>query len=116
MQVGNIDYCRDPFRGLEVIFTSFVQIKYSLNFYFDLLISFVSFVKPFALVVKREKPSLKHISDRSLQNTQFSLQSIAAVSCSSDAYRLGGVKMVLGLTGKLGREWVGAWVHGRCMA
>ena len=41
----------------------------------------------------------------------------AAVSCSLNAYRLGGLKMGLGLTGKLGRAWVGAWmvsgvVHG----
>ena len=39
---------------------------------------------------------------------------IAAVSCSLVTPRLGGVKMGLGLTGKLGRAWVGAWVvlHG----
>ena len=29
----------------------------------------------------------------------------------SDAYRLGGVGLVSGTTGKLGRAWVGAW-HG----
>ena len=34
-------------------------------------------------------------------------------SCSRDTPRLGGVKMGLGLTGKLGHAWVGAWVvHG----
>ena len=34
----------------------------------------------------------------------------AAVSCSHILYRLGGVKMGLGLMGKLGRAWIGAWV------
>ena len=43
--------------------------------------------------------------------TQFVAHlNLAAVSCSSDAYRLGGVKIGLGLMGKLGRAWVGAWV------
>ena len=37
---------------------------------------------------------------------------IALVSCSSTGCRLGGVKMGSGSTGKLGRAWVGAWVHG----
>ena len=40
----------------------------------------------------------------------------AAVSCSSDAYWLGGVKMLSGTTGKLGRAWHrcmgGAWCGG----
>ena len=40
----------------------------------------------------------------------FLSQCIAAVSCSSVPNRLGGVKIGLGLTGKLGRAWVGAWV------
>ena len=30
----------------------------------------------------------------------------------ADGYMLGGVKWGLGLTDKLGRAWVGAWVHG----
>ena len=34
---------------------------------------------------------------------------VAAVSCS-DGPVLGGVKSGLGLTGKLGRAWVGTWV------
>ena len=37
-------------------------------------------------------------------------QKIAAVSCSPNGYRLGGVKFGFWLTGKLGRAW-----H-RCMA
>ena len=44
------------------------------------------------------------------------MESIAAVSCSPDPYRLGGVKFVFWLTGELGRAWHrcmgGAWVHG----
>ena len=44
--------------------------------------------------------------------------STAAVSCSPDGAMSGGVKMGLGLTGKLGCAWVCAWVgasmHG-CM-
>ena len=32
------------------------------------------------------------------------------VSCSAVVYRLGGVKIGLGLTGKLGPAWVGACV------
>ena len=41
------------------------------------------------------------------------MNGIAAVSCSTSGYRLGGVKMGLGLTGKPGRAWVGVWVgHG----
>ena len=41
---------------------------------------------------------------------------IAAVSCSTVGYRLGGVKFGSGTTGKLGRAWVCAWlVHGWCM-
>ena len=39
-------------------------------------------------------------------------QKIAAVSCSPNGYRLGGVKFGFWLTGKLGRAWVVAWVHG----
>ena len=43
----------------------------------------------------------------------------AAVSCSPDVYRLGGVGLGFWLTGKLGRAWVGswhgAWVHGWVM-
>ena len=40
----------------------------------------------------------------------------AVVSCSPNAYRLGGVKKGLGLTGKPGCAWVGAWVmHGWCL-
>ena len=35
---------------------------------------------------------------------------MAAVSCSPDAYRLGGVGFGFWLTGKLGHAWVGAWV------
>ena len=34
---------------------------------------------------------------------------VAAASCVADGYMLGGVKM--GLTGKLGCDWVGAWMH-----
>ena len=34
----------------------------------------------------------------------------AAVLCSPIPYWLGGVGLGLGLTGKLGRAWVGAWV------
>ena len=37
--------------------------------------------------------------------------STAAVSCSPDGAMSGGVKMGLGLTGKLGRAWVSAWVQ-----
>ena len=41
---------------------------------------------------------------------------VAAVSCSPDAYRFGGVGFGFWLTGKLGRAWHrcmdGAWVHG----
>ena len=38
---------------------------------------------------------------------------IAAESCSPDMPRLGGVGLVSGMTGRLGLEWVGAWlVHG----
>ena len=46
---------------------------------------------------------------------------LAAVSCSSGVPWLGGVKMGLGLMGKLGRAWVlhgcmgVAWVHGWVM-
>ena len=50
----------------------------------------------------------------------FSVQTIlhiAAVSCSPNAYRSVGVKMGLGLMGKLGHAWVGTWmVHGWCIA
>ena len=52
------------------------------------------------------------------QNSQFSLN-IAAVSCSSNGYRLGGVKMVSGTTGKLGRAWhfwLGQLSRAWCMA
>ena len=41
-------------------------------------------------------------------------QHIAAVSCSLNVSRLGGVKMGFWLTGKLGRAWVGTW-HGAWM-
>ena len=45
---------------------------------------------------------------------------IAAVSCSSNGYRLGGVKMWSGTTGKLSRAWHrcmgGAWVPGSLVA
>ena len=34
----------------------------------------------------------------------------AAVSFVADVYRLGGVGLGSGLTGKPGRAWVGAWV------
>ena len=48
------------------------------------------------------------------------LNSIAAVSCSPDAYRLGGAGFGFGMTGKLGRAWCrcmgGAWVHGYLVA
>ena len=40
---------------------------------------------------------------------------IAAVSCVAGVYRLGGVKMGLGLMDKLGRALVGAWVVHGCM-
>ena len=41
------------------------------------------------------------------------LKCVAAVSCSLNVYRLGGVKMVCGTMRKLGRAWVDAWVvHG----
>ena len=47
-------------------------------------------------------------------------QGKAAVSCSSSAYRLGGVGFGIWLTGKLGRAWHrcmgGAWVHGSLVA
>ena len=33
----------------------------------------------------------------------------AAVSCSPDAYRLGGVGLGSRMMGKLGRAWDGAW-------
>ena len=33
----------------------------------------------------------------------------AAVSCSPDAYRLPATGFLSGMTGKLGRAWVGAW-------
>ena len=36
-------------------------------------------------------------------------QDTPAVSCSADGPRLSGVKMGLGLTGKPGHAWVGAW-------
>ena len=37
----------------------------------------------------------------------------AAVSCSADTVRLGGVGFGFWLTGKLGHAWVSAWVeHG----
>ena len=43
---------------------------------------------------------------------------IAAVSCSPDGPRFGGVKMWSGMTGKLGRAWHwylgGAWVAAWC--
>ena len=35
---------------------------------------------------------------------------IAAVSCSTDAYRLPAMGFGIWLTGKMGYEWVGAWV------
>ena len=42
----------------------------------------------------------------------------AAVLCSPNAPRLGGVGLGSGSTGKLGRAWVGAWhgawVYGCC--
>ena len=38
------------------------------------------------------------------------IQYQAAVTCSSVTARLGGVKMGSGMTGKLHRAWVGAWV------
>ena len=54
----------------------------------------------------------------SFENQQaiISLQGIAAVLCSSIPYSSAGVGLGsgLGLTGKLGRAWVGAWVHGGC--
>ena len=37
----------------------------------------------------------------------------AAVSCSPDAYQLGGVGLGFWLTGKLGRVWVDSWVGAR---
>ena len=38
---------------------------------------------------------------------------VATVSCSAVGYMLGGVKLGSGMTGKLGRAWVSAWlVHG----
>ena len=43
-------------------------------------------------------------------NLLYTVLTIAEVSCSPDAYRLGGVKLGFWLTGKLGRAW-----H-RCMA
>ena len=44
---------------------------------------------------------------------QFIDKGLAAVSCSLNTPRLGGVGFGSGLTGKLGRAWVGAWVvHG----
>ena len=36
----------------------------------------------------------------------------AAVQCGPVTPMLGGVGLVFWLTGKLGRAWVGAWVHG----
>ena len=42
--------------------------------------------------------------------------SLAAVSCSLDAYRLDGVGLVSGMTGKLGHAWVVyGLVHGKCL-
>ena len=35
---------------------------------------------------------------------------VAAESCSLSVPMLGGVGLGLGLTGKLGRAWVGEWV------
>ena len=52
--------------------------------------------------------SYKHIFSLGI----LSLINTAAVSCSADGPVLGGVKMGLGETGKLGR----AWCMGRCMA
>ena len=44
-------------------------------------------------------------------------EQIEAKSCSADVYRLGGVRMGLGLTGKLGLAYgMGVWVlYGWCM-
>ena len=39
---------------------------------------------------------------------------VAAESCSLSVPMLGGVGLGLGLTGKLGRAWVGAW-FGACV-
>ena len=38
--------------------------------------------------------------------------SIAAVSCSPDGYRLGGVGLGSETRGKVGRAWYGAWLYG----
>ena len=54
---------------------------------------------------------IKHTKGALNANITYVLS--AAVSC---AYRLGGVGLGYGMTGKLGRTWVGAWlVHGWCM-
>ena len=62
---------------------------------------------------------IKHTKGALNANITYVLS--AAVSC---AYRLGGVGLGCGMTGKLGRAWVGAWVgawlvhglvHGWCM-
>ena len=47
-----------------------------------------------------------------LLNLSFTLwnKQQQAVSCSPDAYMLGGVGLGYGMTGKLGCAWVGAWV------
>ena len=42
-------------------------------------------------------------------------KTLAAVSCSSDAPRLGGVGLGSGMTGKLGCAWLGAWVLHGCV-
>ena len=42
------------------------------------------------------------------------IERLAAVSCCAVPYRLGGVRLGLGLTGKLGRAWGGAWC-GACV-
>ena len=47
---------------------------------------------------------------------QSALVNTAAVSCSANGNRLGGVRLVSGMTSKLGSawvyEWVGEWVPG----
>ena len=70
--------------------------------------SFFTTVFSVNLVCKKELNLMLKVSKASSQG-EVGLILSAAVSCSPDVYRLGGVKMGLGLSGKLGRAWVGAW-------
>ena len=54
--------------------------------------------------------SHKYSNSQTEKNSLQNSNNLAAVSCSSVVPRLDGVKMGLGLIGKLGRAWVSAWV------